>query len=510
MRTGQALRLGTRGSLLAIAQSRLVMRALQAADPGLRMELITVKTHGDADRCTPLSDVDDPGFFSAELDEALLAGRVDACVHSVKDLPLQRPAGICLAAMPTREDPRDIVVFRPEIPDLLRSGKPVRIGSSSARRSSYAGEFLREALPGREGVEFSFLPLRGPVEERLRRIRLPPHAPAALDAVILALAGIARLWGDREGHAALAPLLEDTRLMVLPLSACPTAPGQGALAVECRGDDPIATHALAVLDDPATRDRVQRELTLLAARSPATRGSFSASCVQHEHCGLLTFVRGASGERPSHTLLWERPAPPGAAQAWDGADWIRAGRERPLPPPALEGATALFIAHWRALTPGLQLPASARVWVSGVESWYRLARQGVWVEGCADNLGFNFILPTLRTPVLRLPTLRRWTVLTREDAVASWAGSGVGQVVPTYGFEPPADSHVLHALRDAVRGATHFYWGSAAQYRAVRDWVPVNSHHACGPGKTYQTLREAGVRNLQAFPSRREWRAWVA
>jgi hypothetical protein len=156
------------------------------------------------------------------------------------------------------------------------------------------------------------------------------------------------------------------------------------------------------------------------------------------------------------------------------------------------------------------LPADARLWVSGVESWRRLARQGLWVEGCAEGFGFSYILPTLRSPVLRLPALADWTVLTRADAESSWAGSGVGRITATYEIEPPGDEQVLSDIRDRIRGATHFYWGSAAQFRAVRDWLPANSHHACGPGKTYRALREAGVENLQAFPSRQEWRAWVA
>ena len=170
----------------------------------------------------------------------------------------------------------------------------------------------------------------------------------------------------------------------------------------------------------------------------------------------------------------------------------------------------MFVAHWRAVTPGLQMPAGARLWASGVESWRRLARQGYWVDGCAENLGFAYIAPTLRSPVLRLPPLSAWSVLTREDAAPSWDGSGVGRVLATYAAEPPRDDGTLEEIREQARNATHFFWGSAAQFRAVRDWLPPDSHHACGPGKTYHALRTAGIENLQAFPSRREWRRWVA
>jgi hypothetical protein len=402
-----------------------------------------------------------------------------------------------------------VVLFRPDVLDLLQAGEPLRMGSSSPRRTLHVGDFLREALPV-AGAALEFRPLRGPVEDRLRRVQLPRREPHALDAVILALAGIARLWGDREGHTALAPLLADTRLMALPLGECPTAPGQGALAVECRSDDAVTTGVLAALDDAATRRRVQRELALLAAQPDEAQPSFSATSVHHEHCGTLVFMRGRAGRGPQRALAWKRPPSPGAVQSWDGGDWIHASRDLPLAPPALGQPPAIFVAHARAITPGLRVPADARLWVSGVESWRRLARQGLWVEGCADNLGFAFVVPTLCSPVLRLPPLGEWTALTREDAVSSWAGSGIGRVVPTYVVEPPDDDEVLDGIRNQVRTATHFYWGSAAQFRAVRDWLPAHSHHACGPGKTYRALREAGVRKLQAFPSRSEWRAWVA
>lgn len=505
------LRLATRASLLAMAQSRIVARAIQAADPGLEVELVTVETRGDRDRSVPLSDVRDPGFFSAELDDALREGRVDLCVHSVKDLPLQPRPGIHTAAIPAREDPRDMVIFRPQVLDLLRNGETLRIGSSSARRAVLTREFLQHALPaqgpgaGDAPPAMSFPPLRGLVEQRLARVRLPRDHDQALDGVVLALAGLARLWGDRDGHARIAPLLEGTRLMVLPLGACPTAPGQGALAVECRSDDARVSALLAPINHAGTARRVRRELDLLSAQPETERDGFGATTVRHDNCGTLLFLRSHGGGR----VLWKEPPSPGSAIAWDGAEWIRASHYQPRRHAGIGSPPAVFLAHWRALPPRARLPDTARVWVSGMKSWRALARRGIWVEGCADNLGFQAVLGTLRSPVLRLPPLADWTVLTREDATATWQSSGVGRVLATYDIAAPEDESALSAIRHHVAGSTHFFWGSAAQYRALRDWLPANSHHACGPGKTFDALQADGVANLQAFPSRREWQAWL-
>jgi hypothetical protein len=396
--------------------------------------------------------------------------------------------------------------------ERLRAAAPLRIGTSSARRAVHVQRFLREALPATGDVppQLEVLPLRGPVEQRLRWLQVTPDHPGALDSVILALAGLARLWGDRAGHAVVAPLLAGTRLMVLPLTACPTAPGQGALAVECRAGDTRTEAVLGEFHDAETERCVRRELHLLAQVPVEQRGGFGATAVRHDSCGPLTFTRGADAGNSSGRVLWNMPPRPVAARIWDGAEWIRASHDEALSGAAIGEPPAVFLAHWRAFNAGLRLHAATRLWVSGTASWRRLAREGLWIEGCADNLGFAFIAPTLRSPVLQLPPLAAWTVLTRDDAMASWDDGAVGRVIATYKVTPPADDRTLRAIREQVAGATHFFWGSAAQFRAVRDWLPANSHHSCGPGKTYRALRQAGVGNLQAFPSRQEWHAWVA
>ena len=122
--------------------------------------------------------------------------------------------------------------------DRLRQGLPIRIGSSSARRQRNVADFLRGALPrfGSEpGLKFSSV--RGAVDKRLHRIKKQPDEADALDGIVLAIAGLARLWGDTDGQKTIEPLLAGVRWMILPLSQCPTAPGQGARSVECRKDD---------------------------------------------------------------------------------------------------------------------------------------------------------------------------------------------------------------------------------------------------------------------------------
>jgi hydroxymethylbilane synthase len=232
----RALRLGTRRSTLATTQSQLVADALTATS-GREVVLVGVTTEGDRSTAA-LATIGGTGVFVSALREAVLSGEVDLAVHSLKDLPTADPEGLLLAAVPQREDPRDALVAR----DGLTLGElppGSTVGTGSPRRAAQ----LRALGLGLEVVD-----LRGNVDTRLRRV-----TDGDLDAVVLARAGLARLGRLDSATEVLDPL------QMLP------APGQGALAVECRQGDTATADLLAALDDPLTRAAVTAERSLLAA-----------------------------------------------------------------------------------------------------------------------------------------------------------------------------------------------------------------------------------------------------
>lgn len=233
--SGAALRLGTRRSPLALAQSRLVAEALEGLGAG-PVELVEIATLGDVSR-EPLTQLGGTGVFVSALRDALLAGEVDLAVHSLKDLPVAPADGLLLAAVPTRADPRDALVARDGL-SLASLPTGARIGTGSPRRAAQI-----RAL----GRDFDVVPVRGNVGTRIGYT-----TGGEVDAVVLALAGLARL-----GRLEAVTEVLDADVM-LP------APGQGALAVECRSDRADVAAALARLDDPATRAAVTAERALLA------------------------------------------------------------------------------------------------------------------------------------------------------------------------------------------------------------------------------------------------------
>ncbi|CAJ1497711.1 MULTISPECIES: hydroxymethylbilane synthase [Mycobacteriaceae] len=230
---GEVIRIGTRGSLLATTQAGTIRDALVAA--GHPAELVVISTAGDV-TSGPIADIG-VGVFTAALREAILDGRVDAAVHSHKDLPTAADSRFLLAANPPREDARDALVARD---GLVLGELPAGavVGTSSPRRAAQ----LR-AL----GLGLEIRPLRGNLDSRLNRV-----SSGELDAIVVARAGLARLGRLDAVTETLEPV------QMLP------APAQGALAVECRAGDTALAELLAELDDADTRLAVTAERTLLA------------------------------------------------------------------------------------------------------------------------------------------------------------------------------------------------------------------------------------------------------
>ena len=228
------IRIGTRGSQLATTQAQTIADALTAA--GHPAELVIIKTDGDAS-AAPVAEIG-VGVFTTAIRVALRNREVDVAVHSYKDLPTAPEPDLNIAAIPPREDPRDALVSRD---NLVLGELPAGsvIGTSSPRRAAQ----LR-AL----GLGLEIRPLRGNLDSRLGKV-----AGGELDAVVVARAGLARIGRTEVVSEAFDPVV------MLP------APAQGALAVECRGDDAELVRILAELDDPSTRSAVEAERALLAA-----------------------------------------------------------------------------------------------------------------------------------------------------------------------------------------------------------------------------------------------------
>ena len=239
------LRIGTRGSQLALWQARTVATRLEAH--GIEVELVIIKTSGDRLQTAPMSETGNKRLFVKEIEDALLEDAVDVAVHSAKDMPAGLPEGLTIAATLPRDDPRDAFVLPQHVVSppgdvagaLARTGRQPVIGTSSVRRIAQ----LRPAFPGA-----AFAPIRGNVDTRLRKLEAGEY-----DALVLAAAGLRRLGFGPRIASTISP------------SQCVPAPGQGIVAVEIRADDDATRRAVAPVHDATAAAALEAERAVVSA-----------------------------------------------------------------------------------------------------------------------------------------------------------------------------------------------------------------------------------------------------
>ena len=267
------LRIGTRGSPMALYQARLVRDRLRAAHPDLAgeemVELVTIRTTGDRVQTRLLAEIGGKGLFTKEIEEALLDRRIDLAVHSLKDMETVLPAGLTIGCVLPRDDPRDVLVSRDRV-QLAELPPGARIGTASLRR--------RAQLLRRRG-DLDIVPIRGNVGTRLAKL-----AAGEIDALVLALCGLERL-----GRAAATTEILDPEVM-LP------AVGQGALAIECRSADQALQQLLMPLNDPATAACVSAERAMLAALDGSCRTPIAGLArIEDDHLDLQALLLSPDG-----------------------------------------------------------------------------------------------------------------------------------------------------------------------------------------------------------------------
>jgi hydroxymethylbilane synthase len=242
------LRIGTRGSPMALRQTAIVRDRLTAAHPELAeagaVEIVTIRTTGDRVQNRLLAEIGGKGLFAKEIEEALLAGRIDLAVHSLKDLETWLPEGLAIACVPPRDDPRDALLSRSGA-SLASLPRGAKVGTASLRRQA---QLLRHR------GDLSIVPIRGNVNTRLRKMEA-----GEVDALVLALCGLERL--DLSGRVT----------EILPREVMLPAVGQGALAIECRTADQMVRQLVEPLHDPISATCVHAERAMLAALDGSCR-----------------------------------------------------------------------------------------------------------------------------------------------------------------------------------------------------------------------------------------------
>ena len=487
--------LAARRSALARIQAVQVGEALRRVRPQLAIDYSFRESLGDRNQNDRLWQMPEKGVFTQDFREGLLQREFDLVVHSWKDLAIEDQDETEVVATLLRADARDLLLVRQDRCDEIERTGKFSVLTSSPRRSYNLDHFLRYALPF-EISQLNFVPVRGNVPTRVRKL-----LNGEADALVVAKAAIDRLLESTEAEFAetrneLRNALAQCRWMVLPLRANPTAPGQGALAIEMRRGREELGELLGAINCAETFSAVIREREILRGYGGGCHQRIGASVLSRSF-GEITFLRGVadSGEvLDDCRFKTSQPRPPKThkEKMWPlqpaSVDWFARAE---VATDAPENVDAFWIARADALPAAWKLEPDKIVWASGLRTWRRLARRGVWVNGCAESLGEQE--PT------RIETIAggglKWLKLTHANRYSE----GELPTLATYLLTPKNGTPDL-------RGKTHFFWSSGSSFELAvvhNPWLREMTH-CCGPGNTQRALEKLGIKPF-VFLDHEQW-----
>lgn len=476
------LRISARRSDLARMQAFEVGKALTRAEPALEIEFLFKESLGDKNQHDPLWKMPAQGVFTEDFVLDLQEGRTDLVVHSWKDLPTAHRPGLRIAATLPRADQRDCLLLRPE----ARGKANLTLLTSSPRRTFSTEAHLRSLLPFRV-EEIATKPVRGNILTRLKKL-----AAGEGDGLFVAKAALDRLLTTTEeefraGREEIRALMDGFLWMVLPLSLFPTAPAQGALAIEIREDRSALAKLLAKIHHQPTMEAVEQERVRFSSFGGGCHQKIGISVFRHERLGPVEFFHGLpDGGSPLHEIrLSER-----ARNGVQGSFWPEG-----MPSVFAREATnaqnpggGLFVARAEALPKAWKVEGQP-IWTAGTRTWQKLAERGVWVNGTCDALGER--LPETGAFLPSLP----WTKLTHED-------SGNDAVFPCCGTYRLKPKEAAPPLVDS------YFWPSESLFRWAIGQRPEirNARHACGPGYTATVIEKELGRPIDVYYNYAHWR----
>jgi len=476
--------IASRRSDLARIQAYQVGDTLRRAYPQIKINYSFHESLGDRNQNDPLWQMPEKGVFTQDFREGLLRGDYDLVVHSWKDLAIEADSETEIAATLPRADARDLLLVREDRwPQVERTGV-MSILTSSPRRSYNLESFLRGALPAKLR-ELNFVAVRGNVPTRVCKL-----LQCDVDGLVAAKAAIDRLLAAKQSEFALTQAelrneISQCRWTVLPLCANPSAPGQGALAIEIARKRTELRELFAPMNCAETFAAVTREREILRGYGGGCHQKIGVSVVRRPF-GEVTFLRGMTDDGQAldcRSLHASKPRPPKIRreQLWplsvSDTDWFT--REQ-IPVRPANDTPALWIAKADALPDHWKVDAGQIVWASGMQTLKRLAQRGVWVNGCAESLGEHEpqLIETLVGADLK------WLKLTHATGYMN----GAMPTLATYRLVPCIGNPNL-------QGRVYFFWKSGSSFEhalSLNPWIKGMTHF-CGPGNTQEVLRRNGV-----------------
>lgn len=388
------LRIGSRKSDLARLQAQHIGRLIQAAHPQVQITYDFSESLGDKNLEDPLWKAPEKGLFTSDLAQALENESVDLVVHSWKDMPIEENGKRMVMGTCRRADPRDLLLVKKTALSRISETRGIRIFSSSPRREYCLSQFLPELWPqGLDDVQVTSV--RGNIPTRVRKLIESPE----IDALVVAKAALDRLIASpeeefKEVGLQLQKWIQQCRWMVLPLTTFPTAPAQGALAIEILSAREDLKKLLESVVDLTATQQVRQERAVLKA--------YGGGCHQKIGCTILNSKSGVAvrsligltdqGEKLKSLAVqgFEKSEHPvWSTKPWDSSKVRRPILEAEKSLKSLADDATILISKAEALPSEFQTQDRQILWVAGLATWKKLAQKGYWIHGCSDGLGLQ-------------------------------------------------------------------------------------------------------------------------
>ena len=481
----------SRKSTLAKIQARLVADKINAKVDDFKFELITKETSGDIDLTTPLHQMPDAGVFTNDIREELLNFNADIAVHSWKDLPVEMLEGTEIYSTIEREDPRDLLFFK----STSLSKKNITIFTSSPRRKENLSNFLPFALPWIP-EEIKFRDIRGNIQTRIRKFYSSDD-----DGLVIAFAALKRLMEASEfmdEEPDLLAIFKKFKWMLLPLSENPSAPAQGALAIEVASSNESVKNTLEKIKDENVFETVNTERQILKKYGGGCHQKIGVTAINTSK-GQMVYLKGETEQGDKLSKIHFKPKLKYQNELKEISSYFPSEdspslyeripfSEDKIKLSSLENS-GIFISRGNALENINNISESNLIWTSGVETWKKIAKEGVWVNGSSDSLGEK------ENPPLDIFDKIKWYKLSHKDAEEDQLS-----LISTYELIPKE-------MPDNIEENSHFYWMSASSFKLVFDKFPSieSANHSCGMGKTFDEINQLIPGKVYPYQNYQDW-----
>ena len=481
----------SRKSTLARIQARLVADKINEKVEDFNFELITKETSGDIDLTTPLHQMPDAGVFTNDIREELLNFNADIAVHSWKDLPVEMLEGTEIFSTIEREDPRDLLFFK----STSLSKKNITIFTSSPRRKENLSNFLPFALPWTP-EEIKFKDIRGNIQTRIRKFYNSDD-----DGLVIAFAALKRLMEASEfvdEEPDLLAIFKKLKWMLLPLSENPSAPAQGALAIEVASSNISVKNTLEKIKDENVFETVNTERQILKKYGGGCHQKIGVTAINTSK-GQMVYLKGETEQGDKLSKTYFKPKLKYQNELKEISNYFPSEdspslyeripfSEDKIKLSSLENS-GIFISRGNALENINNISESNLIWTSGVETWKKIAKKGVWVNGSSDSLGEK------ENPPLDIFDKIKWYKLSHKDAEEDQLS-----LISTYELIPKE-------MPDNIEENSHFYWMSASSFKLVFDKFPSieSANHSCGMGKTFDEINQLIPGKVYPYQNYQDW-----